>query len=115
MVDREEVVFQCRDAFLPLVNPLVSLVRIRSEKSLICLQNPKGFIGEEIFTAFIWIWIYFGIYLFLFIAAHVWFLLSYPVTVFLINVAFFCLLLQVLHSNLEILESNPPFFDWLSI
>lgn len=30
----------------PSVNPSVSLVRIRSEKSLICLQSPQGFIGE---------------------------------------------------------------------
>lgn len=46
--DRERVVFQCRHAFLPLVNPLVSLVRIRFEKSLICLQSPQGFTGGEI-------------------------------------------------------------------
>lgn len=30
-------------------------------------------------------------------------------TVFLINLAFFCLLLQVLHSNLEIEERNVTF------
>lgn len=36
-----------------------------------------------------WFWIYFGIYLFIFIAAHVGFLLLYPVTAILIDFAFF--------------------------
>lgn len=46
--DGDWVDFQYKDAFLPSVNPSVSLVRIRSEKSLIRLQSPRRFTGEDI-------------------------------------------------------------------
>lgn len=105
-IERKVAVFHCRHAFLPLVNSLVSLVRIRSKKSLICRQSPQGFIGEDIQLLYCFPldltlpFIYFYCSprlicaLFCILRLSLWYIWTF----------FSSLLLEVLYTNLEILD-----------
>lgn len=103
--DREEVVFQCRHAFLPSVNPLVSLVRIRSEKSLICLQSPQGFIGGEIQLLYCFRLNLTLLFIYFYCSPRLIYALSYAVTVIFINLDIFLL---------RDVGEKMSHFDWLS-